>query len=105
MTFTVTHRYGNMDREPPVESFAALLDELRDRPDDAEHGAVAVTHDSEWSISVARGGYVIMEHLEEGGERHMLGVSDAEILRMWHLLAAGEMGPLEALPWQPGYAP
>ncbi|MDE1716389.1 hypothetical protein PWG14_28375 [Chromobacterium amazonense] len=103
MSFTVTHRYGCMDRDPPISDLPRLLDELLDRPEDVEHGAVAVTHESEWSISVARGGYVLFEHLENGGERHMLEVQDEDILRMWQLLAAGEIAELELFPWKPGY--
>lgn len=92
-----------MDREPPLVALRTLLAELKDRPEDSEHGSVALTHESEWCISVSRGGYVIFENLESGGERHMKNVPEAEILRMWEQLAAGEIAKLAALPWLPGY--
>ncbi len=103
MSFTITHRYGSMDRDPPLTELPRLLQELRERPEDTEHSSVAVTHESEWSMSVSRGGYVVLENLESGGERHMLNVQEHEILRMWQLLAAGNVAQLESLPWQPGY--
>lgn len=103
MSFIITHRYGAMDADPPLEQLPLLLAELGSRPDDTEHGSVALTHESDWSLSVARGGYVILEHLENGGERHMHGVSSEEILRMWALLAAGHIDELTSMAWRPGY--
>lgn len=103
MSFTTTHRYGAMDRDPPMEQLPTLLAELDERPEDTEHGSVALTHESEWSMSVARGGYVILEHLENGGERHMHAVAANDIIRMWHLLAGGRIEDLLAMAWSPGY--
>lgn len=103
MSYSIRHRYGNMDSEPSLSALPALLAELRERPDDAEHGNVALTHESEWCISVSRGGHVIFENLEDGGERHLTGVSDAQVLLMWADLAAGRIAKLQELPWKPGY--
>jgi hypothetical protein len=103
MSFTITHRYGNMDRDPPLDQLPMLLAELDDRPEDTEHGSVALTHESEWSLSVARGGYVILEHLESGGQRHMHSVPADDIIRMWKSLASGRIADLELFAWVPGY--
>ncbi len=103
MSYFIIHRYGSMDREPSLASLRPLLAELEDRPEDTEHGSVALTHESEWCITVSRGGYVVFENLETGGAKHMKSVPEAEILRMWEQLAAGEIVQLEALLWQPGY--
>jgi hypothetical protein len=103
VSFTITHRYGAMDRDPPLEQLPMLLAELDKRPEDTEHGSVALTHESEWCLSVARGGYVVFEHLENGGERHMNSVSPEDIIRMWNLLAVGRIADLEAMAWAPGY--
>ena len=103
MSYFITHRYGNMDREPPLAKLPALLDALRSRPEDTEHGSVALTHESEWCISVSRGGYVIFENLESGGEKHLDGVPDDQVLRMWAYLAEGNIEQLHSLPWKPGY--
>src|SRR4051812_24625789 len=104
MSYSITHRYGNMDSEPPLSALPALLAELCDRPDDTEHGSVALTHETEWCMSVSRGGYVIFENLEDGGERHLTGIADAQVLQMWEDLAAGRIAKLQELPWKLGYA-
>jgi len=92
-----------MDDDPPLSSLPSLLKELDDRAEDTEHGSVAVTHESEWCMSVYRGGYVVFEHLENGGERHMRAVPDARIIELWSRLAQGDIASLEAEPWNPGY--
>jgi len=103
MAFHVTHRYGAMDCDPPLSSLPALLRELEDRPEDTEHGSVAVSHESEWCLSVSRGGHVVLEHLERGGERHMRDVPDTKIIDLWSRLAQGDIASIEAEPWKPGY--
>jgi hypothetical protein len=103
MSYSITHRYGNMDSEPPLSALPALLAELRERPEDTEHGSVALTHESEWCLSVSRNGHVVLENLEEGGERHLKNVSEEHVLQMWEDLAAGRIGKLQELPWKLGY--
>lgn len=105
MAFNLTHRYGSMDKGDADSDFAALLRELDDRPEDAEHGSVAVTHESEWSLSVSRGGYITFENLEAdaGGERHMEQVAQDKILELFRHLAEGNLAAIEQEPWQPGY--
>ena len=103
MSFILTHRYGAQDRSTSTEVLPALLRELDDRRKDTEHGSVEVTHESEWCMSVSRGGYVTFEHLEEGDARHMRGVSEAKILELWSLLAVGDVASIQKEPWKPGY--
>lgn len=79
----------------------SLLDELQTA--DAEHGDVALTHESEWCISVSRSGYVTFENLEQGEPRHMRGVSRDKILDLWARLARGDIESLETEAWIPGY--
>jgi hypothetical protein len=92
-----------MERDPPLSSLPGLLQELEERLEDTEHGSVAVSHESEWCMSVSRGGYVIFEHLEDGGERHMRDVSDERIIDLWSRLAQGDIASIESEPWIPGY--
>ena len=92
-----------MDSDPPLSSLPSLLRELDDRREDTEHGSVAVSHESEWCMSVSRGGYVIFEHLEDGGERHMRDVPDVKIIDLWSRLARGDIASIEAEPWRSGY--
>jgi hypothetical protein len=103
MSFIITHRYGAQERATSVEVLPALLRELEDRPEDTEHGSVSVAHESEWSISVYRGGYLTFENLEDGGESHMRGVKESEILRLLAFLAAGDIDSVRKAPWKPGY--
>ena len=103
MSYSITHRYGSMDSEPPLSVLPALLAELKGRRDDTEHGSVALTHESEWCISVARGGHVIFENLEDGRAGHLTGIPDAQVLEMWADLAAGRIAKLQELPWKPSY--
>ncbi len=103
MAFHVTHRYGAMESDPPLASLPSLLRELDDRPEDTEHGSVAVSHESEWCMSVSRGGYVVFEHLENGRERNMRDVPSAKIIDLWTRLARGDIASIEAEPWRPGY--
>lgn len=86
-----------------MSDFPALRRELDERPEDTEHCSVSVTHETEWCISVSRGGYVIFEHLEDGEERHMRGVPDATILQLRTQLSEGNIAAIEQQPWAPRY--
>ncbi len=103
MAFHITHRYGGIETNPPLSSLAALLRELDDHAEETEHADVAVSHDSEWCLSVSRGGYAVFENLETGGERHMLGVAADKIIDLWSRLARGDIASIEAEAWIPGY--
>lgn len=102
MGYHVTHRMGNMD-DGPYSDLSGLLAELDEDADDHEHADVSVTHESEWCLSVYRGGYITFENLEAGEPRHMRGVPDEKIISLWRLLADGDLGAIESEPWQPGY--
>jgi hypothetical protein len=86
-----------------VSDFPALLAELAEQPADAEHASVSVSHDSEWTLSAHRGGYLVFENLEEGEPRHMTAISDSRIIALWTSLAEGDLDALEREPWQKGY--
>ena len=103
MAFHITRRYGAMEKDPPLSALPALLRELDNRPEDTEHGSVALSHESEWCLTVSREGYVIFEHLENGGERHMRGVSETKIIELWSRLAQGDIASIECEPWTLGY--
>ena len=104
MAASILHRYGDGSFVRSPSDFTALLRELDEHPEDVEHGEVSVAHEeSGWCISVHTGGYVVFEHLGDGGERHMRGVSEAKILELWTLLAAGDIATVEQECWKPGY--
>jgi hypothetical protein len=105
MSFFIQHRYGSTTRDPPFSAFRALLNELNDHPEDQEHCDVAVIHESEWCLGAYRGGYVVWENVERSDSppRHMRGVSDEDVIRLWTALARGDLATIEAERWLPGY--
>ena len=103
MGFHITHRNGAMTSDPPFSVFRALLEELKERPEDEEHPSVSVTHESEWCLGAFGGGYLVWENLEADTPRHMTDVSDEKLLRLWEALAKGDIELIEREPWLPGY--
>ena len=103
MSFTITHRYGSMDRDAALNTLPSLWRSLILALKILSTAASRSLTKTEWCLSAARGGYVVLEHLENGGERHMNAVPRAEILRMWELLAVCKIAELESLPWTPSY--
>lgn len=107
MTFFVRHRFGGSDRDPPLETLGALLDELDEDPDDQEHTSVSVTHESDWAVAVYAGGLVTLENVEELGvpPRHMVVGDRERILGLLERLAEGRLEEVFAEQWRPGYGP
>lgn len=101
MGYRVTHRTGEMENDAPLEKLESLLDELASG--DAEHPDVAVTHESEWCLSVSRSGFVVLEHLEEGEPKHLGPVERRTALELMSAVAEGRIDDLSALAWKPGY--
>jgi hypothetical protein len=100
MTFHVRSRWGGDESEPSVDRLRAILEKL-DAEDD-EHPDVALTHESEWCLSVFPSGLVIWENFEENEPRHMNGVSRERVLALWLKLAQGQLDDIEAEPWLQG---
>ncbi len=102
--FFVTHRYGAQD-PLEVNAFPSLIAELDERIDDEEHGSVGVQHESGWDLSLTLGRTLIWGNVEEIAIRpkHMRVVSDEVTLRLWRLLAAGDIDAIEAEAWIDGY--
>ena len=101
MSFTVTHRLGRMEKNPPLASFKALIAELDDS--DREHTDVSLSHESGWTLSVYNQGTVVWENVQEGEPRHMRGLSTGRILELLERLAQGEIDTLDGEPWETGY--
>lgn len=99
--FSVMHTDGSGEEAPALEALSELYDELHAA--DREHGDVAVVHETGWSLSAHRDGRVVLEHLGDGGERHMFPGSKARVLELWHRLAAGDIDGLQREPWKSGY--
>ncbi|MDP1662134.1 MAG: hypothetical protein Q8L55_09485 [Phycisphaerales bacterium] len=97
-------RWGESIDNPTVEQMQRALAELD--VEDGEHPSCWLVHeDSSWVLDAYEGGRLIWDELEnpDPKPRHMNDVSRAEVLRLWQLLAAGELAKIESLPWRPGY--
>jgi hypothetical protein len=91
---------GGAVDEPGPETMRQVLDGLAHA--DAEHPDVSLSHESGWSLSAFHGGLLVWENTEDDsvvpGELH--DVPREETLRLFGLLAAGDIAPVDALPWQ-----
>ena len=65
--FTVTHWWGDQERNPSEDQFARLIAELRDA--DHEHPDCWLTHESGWGLSYSRGKTLVLKKTltSEGG--------------------------------------
>ena len=82
-------------------ALADLVAEL-DASDDVEHSDVAVADDAGWTLSAYPSGLVVWENVEEGGPRHLAGVSREQVVTLFRYVA-GDLASVEAQPWQSGY--
>jgi hypothetical protein len=103
VSYHITHRWGDMEDEPPLDSLSALYDELEH--EDEEHTSVSLTHESEWNLGAYGGGLLIWENLEaiENEARHMEHVPKEKVLELWRKLAQGKIEEVNGEPWLPGY--
>jgi hypothetical protein len=102
MAFSVTHLDGSMELPEDVSGLSALLRELGSAS--AEHGDVAIGHESGWSLTVQASGRVVWENVEEDdAPKHLDGLSSDAILGLMALVALGEIDAVSARPWVPGY--
>lgn len=100
--FNIMHLDGSSDENPSLDMLSNLYDELQ--ATDPEHVDVGVVdEDSGWGMSAYQSGRIILEHLEQGGARHMIPVSKERVLELWRLLAAGDIEAILKEPWRPGY--
>ena len=101
MSYSVTHRYGEMEAGVPSEHFVAILAELDEN--DNEHPNVALVDESGWALSAYQSGLLVWEHLDRRNPRHMKNVSREKILKLWKQLASGDHISIEKEAWLPGY--
>jgi hypothetical protein len=101
--YGVTHMDGSGEDDPPLERLPLLYDELWESG--IFDGDVSVIHDDTgWCISAHRDRRVVLEHLGNGGERHMLPVSKEHVLELWRRLIQGNIEAVLSEPWIPGYS-
>ncbi|PJN28112.1 hypothetical protein [Kitasatospora sp. CB02891] len=87
---------GTVD-EPDPEAMRRVLDDLTNADD--EHPDVSLSHESGWCLSAFRSGLLIWENTEDGSVApvEMREVTREEILRLFRLLAAGDIASVDAL--------
>ncbi|MFF7438028.1 hypothetical protein [Streptomyces sp. NPDC008122] len=90
---------GTVD-EPDPETMRRVLDGLAQADD--EHPDVSLTHESGWSLSAFGDGLLVWENPDEDSMApgEMRDVAREEVLRLFGLLAAGDIASVEALSWQ-----
>jgi hypothetical protein len=103
MSYHVTHRTGEMEPGYPLHRFGDLLDELSST--DNEHLDVAVTHESEWSLTVYRPNMLVFENLEHGEPAHLGPVDRDTALEIMVEVAQGRIEHVRSRPWQRGNPP
>jgi hypothetical protein len=99
--YSVTTVNGAMEADYPVTRFSELLDELSNA--DGEHPDIAIQHESEWSISITKAGFVILEHMEAGNPMHMGPLDRTSTLELMVAIAEGRIGNVRSKSWMPGY--
>jgi hypothetical protein len=99
MSFTVTHRSGATEHDPPTEQLDALIAELDEV--DQEHPDVALSHESGWTLSAFTNGRVFWENVQQDEPARLMGNVECDRLRELFLrLARGEITLIEAEPWE-----
>ncbi|MCJ8312064.1 MAG: hypothetical protein HRU38_03870 [Saccharospirillaceae bacterium] len=102
MKYMIIHMNGKHKVNYPLDQLAKVLSEL-DKAEDIE-SCVALTHDSEWCLSMHPEGYMLWENnLGELDECwFMEDVSAEKAIELWTLLAKGEIDVLKEEPWVAG---
>ncbi|MFJ1758376.1 hypothetical protein [Kitasatospora sp. NPDC088134] len=100
MSYFMYDVMGGAVDEPDPEAMERVLDGLANADD--EHPDVSLSHESEWCLSAFRSGLLIWENTEDDSVApvKMREVTREETLRLFRLLAAGDIASIEALPWQ-----
>ncbi|GAA4776681.1 hypothetical protein GCM10023329_26880 [Streptomyces sanyensis] len=90
---------GTVD-EPDSATMRRVLDGLAQADD--EHPDVSLTHESGWCLSAFGDGLLVWENPDEDSVAPgtMRDVARQEVLRLFGLLAAGDIASVEALSWQ-----
>jgi hypothetical protein len=102
VTYTITHRTGEMETDPPLDRMRALVRELD--VDDPEHPDVAVSHESGWTLSAYPDGLVVWESVGEDYEpRHTRNVPRQRLVELFLAVAQGEFAIVEQEAWRTGY--
>ncbi len=102
MAYLVVHKSGNNESNYPPDKLDKLLSEL-DGVADVE-AYVALTHESEWSLSINPFGLLVWENNfgELDDSWHMENVEKKQVLKLWRLLAEGKVDEIQNEQWIKG---
>ncbi|MER8006765.1 hypothetical protein [Streptomyces sp. NPDC094149] len=91
---------GKTVEEPDPETMRRVLEGLAQADD--EHPDVSLTHESGWCLSAFGGGLLVWENPDEDSVApgEMRDVGREETVRLFGLLAAGDIASIDALSWQ-----
>ena len=102
MKYMIIHMNGRNTVNYPLDKLAKVMKEL-DKAQDIE-SCVALTHESEWCLSMHPEGYVLWENnmadLDECW--YMEDVSEEKSIELWKMLAKGEVEEIKNEAWIEG---
>jgi hypothetical protein len=103
MTFAIMHLSGEFESDPPLERIAALIGELSVA---GKHGLldVAAIHQSGWTLRAYPDGRVVLaRQRDRASVRCLADVERSDAIRLFELLAVGDIAAIELFPWKPAY--
>lgn len=102
MPYKVIHINKESEIGFPVEKFSELYSELKGNTD--KEAYVALTHDSDWCLSVNPFGLLMWENnfgpIEDSW--YMENVGEKTVIKLWLLLAVGKIDEIKNQPWLKG---
>ncbi|MCX5203289.1 hypothetical protein OG897_17785 [Streptomyces sp. NBC_00237] len=101
MTYFMYDVHGNAVDEPDAATLRTLVvDGLADP--EAVNPEVSLTHESGWSLTAYAGGLLLWENVEdeEAGAATLDEVEGEEVVRLFGLLAEGEVAKVAGVGWQ-----
>lgn len=100
--FTITHMDKSDEEDPKLGDLSRLYDEL-ENSGIIDGDVCVIDQNTGWCMSAHRDGRLVLEHLGEGGERHMIPVNKQVVIELWEMLINGRLHDVLKHPWKSGY--
>ena len=101
--YHTTDADGITEINPCETRMQELIDELDDLdPDTVDHPDISLIHDtSGWMITLYPKGIASLENFEDAdeGPKHIKGVNRKTALKLWQLLASGDINSIKSSLW------
>ncbi|MEU1890968.1 hypothetical protein [Streptomyces pristinaespiralis] len=100
MSYFMYDDMGGTIDAPDPQTVRQVLDGLAQADD--EHPDVSMAHESGWSLSAFASGLLLRENTGHDSviPAQMRAVGREEVLRLFGLLAGGDIAAIETLPWR-----